>query len=268
VINDFPGTENEAEAVFDLARLFYAQEDYKKARAYFNVIITKFPSMVYVEESYYLLMLCAKAGKDAAVFEKAYDEYNAKGFFTFKNRVNLAYAGYLYESGKYAKALLAYKELIEKTQGKDRNIYMPLVYSNAAKAAGKAGDLQAAEMLESDLKFKYPDSPEAKGEAAKATPGTEGVVTRIKPEKTVVAAPEAPKAFYTVQIGAYSNKRFCDLTAAKLKEKKYEVFVKQDGKFFRLSVGRFATKQEADAFAPGFAKKEKLKSWLVKQGWE
>ena len=267
VINDFPGSEVEAEAVFDLAKLFYAQEDYKKARAYFNIIITKFPSMVWVEESYYLLMLCAKAGGDGTIFEKAYDEYNAKGYFSFKNRVNMAYAGHMYDSGKYAKALMLYKELMEKTQGKDKNIYMPLVYYNSADSARKTGDTQGAEMFESDLKFKYPDSPEAKGEAAKATPGMGGIVSQVIPAKTPLPA-AGTKEFYTVQIGAYSNKKLCDLMAEKLEAKKYVVFVKKDGNFFRLSVGRFATKQEADAFAPGFAKKEKLKTWLVKQSWD
>lgn len=272
VINGFAGSEYEAEAVFDLAKLFFAQEEYKKARAYFNIVISKFPSMVWVEESYYLLMLCAKAEGDTAIFEKAYDEYNSKGFFTFKNRVNLAYAGHLHETGKHPKALALYKELIDKTQGKDKNIHMPLVYRNAAESAKKAGDIQSAEMMESDLKFKYPDSPEAKGETAKAAPGAGGTVSQVKPGKTPVqeAAPAAAaaKEFYTVQIGAYSNKRLCDLMAEKLEAKKYVVFVKKDGKFFRLSVGRFATKQEADAFAPVFAKREKLKSWLVKQSWD
>ncbi len=271
VINDFPGTPYEAEAVYGLAKLFYAGGDYKKARVYFNIIITKFPSMVWVEESYYMLMLCAGAEHDTAIFEKAYDEYNSKGYFSFRSRVNMAYAGYLFGSGKYDRAIVMYRELIDKTQGKDGNIYMPLVYLNASLAAKKINDDKSAEMLENDLKFKYPDSPEAKG----GKPAEEGKFSQaqptaapIKPSGHKAAAKAVIKEFYTMQIGAYSNKKLCDLTAEKLIGKKYEVFVKKDGKFYKISVGKFATKQEAENFAPGMAKKEKLKSWLIKQARE
>jgi tetratricopeptide (TPR) repeat protein len=275
VINGFPGTESEAEAVYDLAKLFYAQGDYKKARVYFNIVITKFPSMVWVEGSYYMLMLCAAAEGDAVIFEKAYDEYNARGFFTFKTRADLAYAGHMFDSGKFDKALVLYRGLIDKTQGKDKNIYMPLVYRNAAEAAKKTGDVSGAEMLESDLKFKYPGSAGPNEEAVKAAPSGDGKADLEQPaimpagkQRHKTVQKEGPRGFYTVQIGAYTNKRFCDQTAEKLSGKKYEVFVKKSGKFYKLSVGRFETRQDAEDFAPGLAKKEKLKSYLVKQGWE
>lgn len=267
VINEFPGKESEAEAVYDLAKLFYAQDDYKKAAVYFNIVTAKFPSMIWVEESYYMLLLCALAGHDTAVFEKTLDEYKTKGFFTFNTRVDFVYAGYLFDTGKYDKALALYKELIDKTQGKDKNIYMPVIYLNAAEAAKRIGDLTDSDRMESDLKYKYPDSLEARGNKVSAAPTQAATMEQMQTIK-IPADKDETREFYTVQIGAYSNKRFCDLTAAKLKKDKYDVFEKKDGKFYKLSVGRFKTREEADAFAPALAKKEKLKTYLVKQGWE
>jgi TolA-binding protein len=278
VINDYPKSESEAEAVFDLAKLFYAQGGYKKAHDYFNVIISKFPSMIWAEESYYMIILCSLEEKDASAVEKAYSEYNDKKFFTIKDRVNAAYAGYLMSSGNYLKALDLYREVIAKTSDKDKNIYMPLVYKNAAEAAKNTGDTSGAEKLEGDLKLKYPDSPEAKGTSEAAIEGQDAgesdyVTIKADNKKTVVKRQKtgvktAPKEFYTIQIGAYSNKKICDLTAAKFQEKKYDVFVKKDGKFYKISLGRYGTKAEAEAAAPQIAKKERLKSYLVKQVWE
>ncbi|MEI7543108.1 MAG: tetratricopeptide repeat protein [bacterium] len=269
VINNFAGSDFEAQAVFDLAKLYYAEGSYNKVRKYLNIEISKFPTSSWIEETYYLLMLCESTERNTTLFEKTYNEYNTKKFEIFTTRVNMAYAGFVFENGKYDKALALYRGLIEKNNGKDKYVYMPLVYVNAAKAAQKIGETAGADNFIKKLKNKYPQSIEAKSDIRLTQNiGIEVNQTQgVKNHDVVDSTFAKQKGFYTIQIAAYSNKRLCDLTAEKMIGKKYEVFVKKDGKFYKLSVGRFVSKKEAEGFALEFVKKEHLNSYLVKQSW-
>ncbi len=271
VMKAYPASEYEAEAAFSLGRIFYSRGDYKKSREYLNIILNKYPNMVWIEESYWYLLLCYLAEKNYTLVDKAYAEYlSKKDFFIQKKRIQLAYADSLMERDKYAEAAAMYKELIDKASSDDRYIYLPAVYKRAAEAYEKAGNADSAEILSTDLKLKFPDSDEATGKAQKpaATAAPSAAATPKADIIPTVSSTAASKEFYTIQVGAYTNKKFCDYTAKQYENKKYKVYVKKDGKFYRLMVGKFNTKAEADAFAPGFAKKEKLKSYLVKQAWE
>ena len=214
-------------------------------------------------------MLCESTERNTNLFEKTYNEYNTKKFYIFSTRVNMAYAGFVFENGKYDKALVLYRSLIEKNNGKDKYVYMPLVYVNAAKAAQKIGETAGAYKFMKELKNKYPQSMEAKSDISLTQNiGSEAnQIQGVKKHDMADASLTKQKGFYTIQIAAYSNKRLCDLTAEKMVEKKYEVFVKKDGKFYKLSVGRFTNKKDAESFALDFVKKEHLNSYLVKQSW-
>jgi TolA-binding protein len=265
VIKAYPGSETEAEAVFSLGRLNYAGEKYKKAVEYFNTILDKYGKMIWAEESSYYLMLCYLAEKDYADLDKTYAAYSMNGgYFKQKKKVRLVYADSMFEREKYTDASAIYKELIDGYDPKENSINMPAIYKKAAQAYIKSGDAKTAQALADELKLKFPDSEEVSGPDKKAAAAVKGGIEKAKePEKAA-----APAQFYTVQVGAYTNKKFCDATAKQFEDKKYQVFVKKDGKFFRLNVGKFVTKGEADVFAADFAKKEKLKSYLVKQAWE
>jgi cell division septation protein DedD len=269
VIKDYPNSEFEAEAVFSLGRMYYVVGNYKKSRELLNIILNKYRNMVWVEESYYYIVLCYLAEKNYDLMDKAYMEYSQnKDYFKQKKKMELAYADSLLERAKFPEAAAIYKGLMDSAESQDKSLYMPAVYKKAAMAYERAGDGKTAGIISTDLKLKFPDSVEATGQDTKPvqTAAVQAQATP-KPEATAAAA-GAVKSFFTVQIGAYSNKKFCDITAKKYEDKKYPVFIKKEGKFFRIMVGKLATKEEAEVYAKDFIKKEKLKNYLVKQGWE
>ncbi|MCE5299863.1 MAG: tetratricopeptide repeat protein [Spirochaetia bacterium] len=275
VEKNFPDSEYEAEAVFSLGRLYYATDDTSAAKKYFNIIMQKYSGMVWVEEAYYYMILCALKEKNYKEAEKVYDAYTAaQKYFIFKNRMTLAYADSLFDTGRYKDAAVKYREVIEKYEAGDKNIYMPHVYFRLAEACRRDGDQNGAANAESDLKFKFPESSEAQGQESAITAANTPVPAKTqKPAATAVATQAAANTsaggtFYTIQIGAYTNKVFAAKLIAKFREDKYNVFTKDEGKFLKIYIGRFATKEEADAYAVKFAGKEKITNYLVKQGWE
>ncbi len=252
VMADYAGTGSEAEASYDLGMMYYAAGDYAKSRPYFAAVTEKFQDTMWAEESYYYLLLCMFQSGDNDAFDRTLDAYGKKGYSAFRNRVKAAAADSLYARGKFAEAATAYRDLIDRTGGKDRNIYMPGIYFKLRDSLNKSGDTKGAEEAFSDLKNKFPKSIEATG-------STETAVATAPAQK--FAAGET----YSVQVGAYTNRKFCDLWEKKLKDKNFDTSVKKEGRFFKLSVGKLATKQEAQKLNEELFAKVKVKGYITKQ---
>jgi cell division septation protein DedD len=154
------------------------------------------------------------------------------------------------------------------------------VYAKIINCYKITGNITEQDKYVYDLKDKYPDSAEAKSggfvkpvftrEIVKAEPTKAPEKPVAKPtEKPAVPEPVVKGGvFYTVQIGAYANKKFAEYDAAKLTKKKYYVFMKTEGKYTKVMVGKVATRVEADKLAYELSMKEKIKNFYVKQGWE
>ena len=223
-------------------------------------------------------MMSMNAQKKYDETAKYYADYNGnKAFYMFRNRIKQAYADSLYFLAKYQDAEKLYREIISDG-GNEKYIYLPAVYARLISCLDIQGNKSEKDNFVFDLRQKFPDSTEAKaGDEVKAdeTPA-QGVPDAINPAGTNVAAAATAEmpgkarsgVFYTVQIGAYANKKFAEFDSAKLEKKKYKVFMKSDGKFIKVMVGKFHSKPEADEFARTFSKKEKIKNYLVKQAWE
>lgn len=278
VIKDKPDTEFEAEAVYSLARLYYGRNEYVKCEEQAGIILGRFGNTVWIEPAYHYLMLALNAQKKYTDTERIFADYNSnKNFFLFKNRIKLAYADALYNQQKFLDSIAWYKQVIEEGE-REKYIYMPDVYAKISFCYGYIGNSSEKEKYVYDLKEKFPDSPEAKaGGAIKPADDVLGTPPGSTPVPTAgQAATPAPAAtrltksgvFYTVQIGAYSNKKFAEYDGGKIAKQKYEVFYKAEGKFTKVMVGRLTTKEEADALAKELAKKKLIKTYLVKQAWE
>jgi cell division septation protein DedD len=284
VIKDKPDTEFEAEAVFSLARLYYARNEYTKAVEYAGIIMGRFGNTMWIEPAYHYIMLALNAQKKYGETARYYAEYNSNSnYFMFKNRIKLAYAEALYAQEKYAEAAQFFAQVIADAD-KEKYIYAPDVYAKIINCYKITGNITEQDKYVYDLKDKYPDSAEAKSGGFVKPVFTQEVVTP-EPTKAPIKAPtkapakpletptpEGPKikggVFYTVQIGAYANKKFADYDANRLRKKKYYVFMKAEGKFIKVMVGKVATRVEADKLAYELSKKEKIKSFYVKQAWE
>ncbi|MEO0293895.1 MAG: SPOR domain-containing protein [candidate division WOR-3 bacterium] len=57
-----------------------------------------------------------------------------------------------------------------------------------------------------------------------------------------------PQGFYTVQLGAYEDKKWLEYFIEKLKEKEVEYFIKEISGYSKIYSGKFETKEEAEKY--------------------
>jgi tetratricopeptide (TPR) repeat protein len=67
--------------------------------------------------------------------------------------------------------------------------------------------------------------------------------TKIKSETT-----EERTGFYTIQIGAYEDKKWLEYFLSKLKENKVEYFVKEEGNYSKIYSGKFENRSEVEKY--------------------
>jgi tetratricopeptide (TPR) repeat protein len=270
VIKEYSGTEYEAEGTFELGRLYFSRGNYPECVERMNGIISKFSNTVWIEPAYYYYMLSLNAQGKFQDLEKIYKEYSEKVFYLYKNRIKNVYADMKFKNGLCEECVKIYKEILDEKEN-EKYIYVPQIYQRLVICYDKLGNVNEKSKYEYDLKKFYPNSQEAKNID---NAGTEEVkIIEEKKEspiyKNQVKTGDGSKnVFYTIQIGAFSNEKFAQMTVDKLKDKSYDVFTKQDGKFIKVSVGRFNTKEEAEKFVEEFSKKEKITNYLIKQAWE
>lgn len=276
VIKEKPDTEFEAEAVYSLSRLYYARKEYVKCAEYAGIIMGRFSNTMWIESAYHSMMLAMNSQKKYGETARYYVQYTSNpNYFMFKNRVKLAYAEALFSQQNYKEAAPLFGQVIAELD-REKYIYGPDVYAKIIKCHESLENLTEQDKYVYDLKQIYPDSAEAKSGGFIKPVFTQEIVTpqaektAVKPKDTAVVEEPvvAGGTFYTVQIGAYSNKKFADFDADKLRKKKYYVFMKTEGKYTKVMVGKLATRVEAAKLAYTLSKKEGVKQFLVKQAWE
>ena len=145
---------------------------------------------------------------------------------------------------------------------------MPGVYAKIIDSYKNVGKEYEAGQYEKELKEKYPKTKEAEGKTQDSdivfvsdpTPAPAKIIVEDtgSNEKTY---------FFTIQIAALTSKKFTDAAVSKYEKKGYDVYVKKSGKFYKIQIGRFETRKEAEKAASALSKKEKIKNYLIKQGY-
>lgn len=94
---------------------------------------------------------------------------------------------------------------------------------------------------------------------------------KIAEKAKVPAAPEGKPhtGRYTVNVASFRDKRNTDRLMRELEEKGYEVFIEkanipQKGVWYRVAVGRFPSRREAQAFARGLQERDGINSFVRK----
>jgi TolA-binding protein len=261
VINEYPGTENEAEAVYSTGRLYHARGDFKKAEEYMETLIRKFSNTVWIEPAYYYLMISLE---DMGRFDEAkaiYNDYNSgKGYYMYKNRVELAYANLLFKTGEFGKAADSFEKVISKYDDNEKYIYLPPVYKRLALAYAKMNLPEKAKDTLMELNKKFPDAESDTFEAKNAD--TEGTVSgQAAADAVTQPAENVAGSFFAVQVGAFSNQKYIKVEKEKYSKMGISVLVKKSGKLSRVMVGKFNSKAEAEKFAI----KENIKNFFVKE---
>ncbi len=80
----------------------------------------------------------------------------------------------------------------------------------------------------------------------------------IKEESSRLQKPS--KAIFTIQAGAFRNAPYAKALATRLEKKGYKVYIKsteeKDGKLFKVCIGNFSTRQEAESLSEEIEKTE------------
>ncbi len=264
VMGKYSETRHEAEAVYSLGRLYFAGGDYESAEEQFGKILGEFSDTVWIEMSYYSLMLSLLAQDKFDSVKRIYDDYMSREHFTiFRNRVRLVYGDSLYKQGRYLAAAHTYKDILDNFTEKEKYIYLPDVYVKLIDSYSNLSNTELAGRYSKELSEKFP-----KYKPDKPLKKEKDDIKIVQQEKKAVEKKkQEKKEFYTMQIGAFSTEKFSRQMQKRMEDKGYDVYVKKGRKFYKVQIGRFDTKKEAVSFAKNFSKKEKIKNYLVKKGY-
>jgi cell division septation protein DedD len=109
-------------------------------------------------------------------------------------------------------------------------------------------------------------SPKAAGPAPKATAPSPAPTPRATPKAG--GAPKPAAGAFTIQVGAFKDKKSADSIVSQLKAKGFDAFVVvpdgADG-LYNVRVGRFAARADAERVQAKLRDQEKFKPFIVKQ---
>jgi DedD protein len=148
-------------------------------------------------------------------------------------------------------------EMLTAEQGKGEVPQPVAEPSGDAGAPAAASSAPEAVAAASAPAVDVPAAPAAKPKPAAAEP--------------VAAAPPVPEPAavggLTIQVAAFKSRGEADAVAKKLQARGYEAYVAEPvagNPMFRVRVGHFAAKAEADKVASRLAKEEKFRPWVTR----
>ncbi len=308
IIEKYPKSKWAGRAHFQLGQAYYLQGKYSDSADHYGKILVYFTDddEIYWPARYWRCKtLLARGDYNSAIY--ALESLKNSANKGVSDDVIMVSLGQCYIGTKeFAKAESIYRSLIEsmpesewiptaylflakslQSQGKleeARSYYLKLIgdYSKSMEAK------QAREYL---ANISLPETVQKKDEVPnmqlesqflkmteKKTAQPESSPTAKNPEITppfkVVWKDEAPEIktrnenYYTIQVGAFSQKSSAENIANKLKRQKYDVQIIEPSsgdniKLFKVRVGKFKTESEAKKIAQKLNESEKLESRIV-----
>ena len=136
----------------------------------------------------------------------------------------------------------------------------------SAKEAVPARGTEEAPVAVKRAGAPAPEPPPAPGPVAKpVTPPTRPAAS-VAPATVPSSPASGPRTGYTVQVAAVDARGEADTLARRLSGKGYDAYVEQqkgNGKF-RIRVGSFKTRRDAQLVADRLKKEEKFKPWVTR----
>jgi cell division septation protein DedD len=107
--------------------------------------------------------------------------------------------------------------------------------------------------------------PPAASPVARETPAEKPAPARSSPPPAPAAAAEAPSAGYAVQVVALKTRDSADSLVNRLKDKGYRAYVEpgDDSGLYRVRVGRFSERAEAEQVAVRLREVERFKPYVI-----
>jgi cell division septation protein DedD len=133
--------------------------------------------------------------------------------------------------------------------------------SNVPQAEEKTKEVKEAEKVATETKLPAKTEPPATKRAEKKVEmGATPAEAPKKSETTEIAAEKDQSKIWRVQVNAYPDERSAKLIVDRLKNKGYNAYateVQNKGKtWFRVSVGKYGTREEADRIVEALKSKE------------
>jgi cell division septation protein DedD len=133
--------------------------------------------------------------------------------------------------------------------------------SNVPQAEEKTKEVKEAEKVATEIKLPAKTEPPATKRAEKKVEmGAPPAEAPKKSETTEIAAEKDQSKIWRVQVNAYPDERSAKLIVDRLKNKGYNAYateVQNKGKtWFRVSVGKYGTREEADRIVEALKSKE------------
>jgi tetratricopeptide (TPR) repeat protein len=204
------------------------QEDYKKANDMARDLLQrKLPTNDFLQVEYYLGLSYLRLGDYAQAYDVFKKVVNDRPATELYEKAYIGVIDALYMQGYYENAL---KESTALMSRHSRSEMMSLIYLKAARSNLKlARWTKAKELLQKILK-EYPESFES------------GVARQLLDEKQ----------YFTVQVGAFTEKERAERLVKELIQRKEYAYVVEtrspDGKnFFRVRVGQMTALKDAQA---------------------
>ena len=144
---------------------------------------------------------------------------------------------------------------------------VPLTYpdrlenSKAAKEALKKADKAAS----AEKPALLPQKQEPLPQKAAAPPPPAPTPQKTAPQKPAASADGSPE--FTVQIAAYNARGEAEATVRRLASKGYQAYVAPPGNgaaMYRVRVGKFKTRHDAEPVAARLQKEESYKPWITR----
>lgn len=109
-------------------------------------------------------------------------------------------------------------------------------------------------------------APAAKNGAAPKTPAKASATPAKDPATADAAAAPPPGSGYAVQIAAVNVRSEADAIAKRLASKGYQAYVSSNGTpaIYRVRIGTFKTRREAETMAAKLQKEEQFKPWVTR----
>lgn len=180
-------------------------------------------------------------------FEYMVDRY-PKGKRAFDGYIGIGDACFL--EGKYAESISSYNDALSNFPD---NKNAALVYYKIGSAYHKLGSEEKAKEYFGKVKSSSPLSFESRMISGDlGSPSVSGAVTKPSFESAVSKTSDKSGYFY-IQAGYFKNRKNATNLTKKLKRKGYDCYlatqIKDGATFYRVKIGRFNTRSEAEAEA-------------------
>ncbi len=146
-----------------------------------------------------------------------------------------------YIFGDFEKAIDHLEIIFRK--GKNSSMYAKTCYW-LKYCYGNTGDSTKSEEMEELLKKLVSDNKKKE-----SSPKKKETEEDLKEEKNIKQPKmETDPGFYTIQLGAYEDKKWLEYFLGKLKEKSVEYFIREEGRYSKIYSGKFENRSDAENY--------------------